>query len=167
MLFETVHRVASGREIPVEMSMNYLSHEGDEYIAGYFLDITERKKLEAIANAASQNAASQYARSLLEASLDPLVTISTDGKIMDVNQATMVVAGVERDQLIGSDFSDYFTEPDQARISYQRVFEQGYVTDYPLAIRHVSGKITEVLYNASVYRNPQGEVAGYLQPPGM
>jgi len=28
-----------------------------------------------------------YARSLIEASLDPLVTISAEGKIMDVNKA--------------------------------------------------------------------------------
>ena len=40
------------------------------------------------------------------------------------------------------------------------MFSQGYVTDYPLAIRHVSGKITDVIYNASVYYNAKGEVAG-------
>jgi PAS domain S-box-containing protein len=37
-----------------------------------------------------------YARSLIEASLDPLVTISKDGKIMDVNQATIEATGVSR-----------------------------------------------------------------------
>jgi signal transduction histidine kinase len=34
------------------------------------------------------------------------------------------------------------------------------VRDYPLTIRHVSGRLTEVLYNAAVYRNERGEVAG-------
>ena len=58
----------------------------------------------------AQRQASQYARSLLEASLDPLVTISPEGKITDVNRATEEVSGVSRDRLIGSDFSDYFTE---------------------------------------------------------
>jgi PAS domain S-box-containing protein len=56
-----------------------------------------------------------YARSLIEASLDPLVTISADGKITDVNKATEEVTGCTRKELIGSDFSDYFTEPDKAR----------------------------------------------------
>ncbi len=105
-------------------------------------------------------ASSSYARSLIEASLDPLVTIGVDGKIMDVNAATEKVTGVERDQLIGSDFCDYFTEPDKARSGYQQVFSQGFVTDYSLAIRHVNGRITDVLYNASVYRDSQGQVAG-------
>jgi PAS domain S-box-containing protein len=88
------------------------------------------------------------------------VTISVDGKIMDVNQATLTVTGIERDQLIGSDVFVYFTEPDLAEIGLKKVFSQGTVTDYPLTFRHVSGKVTDVLYNASIYRNPQGEVAG-------
>ncbi|MBK7003562.1 MAG: hypothetical protein IPH35_27850 [Rhodoferax sp.] len=33
---------------------------------------------------------SQYARSLIEASPDPLVTISPEGKITDVNEASVV-----------------------------------------------------------------------------
>jgi PAS domain S-box-containing protein len=104
--------------------------------------------------------ASLYSRSLIEASLDPLVTISLDGKIMDVNQATETATGRTRAELIGSDFCDYFTEPDNARAGYEKVFSEGSVTDYPLAIRHVSGRITDVLYNATVYRNEAGEVEG-------
>jgi PAS domain S-box-containing protein len=120
-------------------------------IAGVFAaarDITEQKQ------------ASQYARSLLEASLDPLVTISPEGKITDVNEATIKATGVRRNDLIGTDFSNYFTEPDKAREGYLKVFERSFVTDYPLTIRHASGKLTHVLYNASVYRDIEGRVIG-------
>ena len=105
-------------------------------------------------------AASLYTRSLIEASLDPLVTISPEGKITNVNKAGEVVTGRNRSELVGTDFSDYFTEPDKARAGYQQVFLQGTVTDYPLVIRHRDGRVTEVLYNASVYRNEAGEVLG-------
>ena len=118
-------------------------------------DITQRKHMEQLTNASLQ-----YSRSLIEASLDPLVTISAEGKITDVNKATELVTGVSREKLINSDFADYFTDPDKARAGYQLVFSKGYVTDYPLAIRHVSGKITDVLYNASVYVDPNGQVNG-------
>lgn len=120
-----------------------------------FVDISERKLAEVAAQAAAQ-----YARSLIEASLDPLVTISVEGKITDVNTATELVTGAERKNLIGSDFANYFTDPEQARKGYQRVFSEGFVTDYPLAIRHVSGRVTDVLYNATVYRDIQGKVLG-------
>jgi len=104
--------------------------------------------------------ASQYARSLLEASLDPLVTISPEGKITDVNEATESATGLGRDRLIGSNFSDYFTEPDKANAGYQKVISEGQVRDYPLTIRHTSGRTTDVLYNATVYRNEAGHVEG-------
>jgi len=101
-----------------------------------------------------------YSRSLIEASLDPLVTISPEGKITDVNEAAIRVTGVTRAQLVGTDFSDYFTEPDRAREGYRRVFAQGFVTDYPLTIRHTDGGLTDVLYNASVYNDEAGHVLG-------
>ncbi len=108
----------------------------------------------------AQKEASRYARSLIEASLDPLVTISPEGKITDVNEATVKVTGVPRARLVGADFSDYFTEPEKAREGYQQVFAQGFVTDYPLTIRHKEGRLTDVLYNASVYRDARGNVLG-------
>jgi PAS domain S-box-containing protein len=108
----------------------------------------------------AQKQASQYARSLVEASLDPLVTISSEGKITDVNEATIKVTGISRDRLIGTDFSDYFTEPEKAREGYQQVFSKGFVTDYPLTIRHRDGAHTNVLYNASVYKDVRGNVLG-------
>lgn len=111
-------------------------------------DVTETKQ------------ASQYARSLIEASLDPLVTISPEGKVTDVNEATIMATGIPREQLIGTDFSNYFTEPKKAREGYEKAFKQGFVTDYALTIRHISGKLTEVLYNATVYRDDKGNVLG-------
>jgi PAS domain S-box-containing protein len=105
-------------------------------------------------------ASGEYARSLIEASLDPLVTISAEGKITDVNEATVKVTGVARERLVGTDFSDYFTEPDKARAGYQKVFSEGFVTDYALTIRHRNGRLTDVLYNASVYKDAHGKVLG-------
>ena len=96
----------------------------------------------------------------IEASLDPLVTISPEGKITDVNQATELATGVARNDLIGSVFSSYFTEPQKADEGYRKVISEGFVRDYPLTIRHVSGSTMDVLYNATVYRNEAGEVQG-------
>ncbi len=118
-------------------------------------DITERKRAEE-----KLKLANAYNRSLLEASLDPLVTIDANGKITDANNAAELATGVSRERLIGSDFSDYFTEPDKARQGYQKVFTEGFVRDYTLAIRHTSGRITHVLYNAVVYKDEAGKVQG-------
>tara|TARA_R110002167_G_scaffold341691_2_gene550172 strand:+ start:4060 stop:6843 length:2784 start_codon:yes stop_codon:yes gene_type:complete len=108
----------------------------------------------------NQNQKFNYTRSLIEASLDPLVTISAAGKIMDVNEASIKVTGVLREQLINTNFSNYFTDPKKAQEGYLQVFEKGFVADYPLTIKHKNGTLTDVLYNASVYKDNVGNVLG-------
>jgi PAS domain S-box-containing protein len=118
----------------------------------------ENKELEAFSHTATL--ASQYARSLIEASLDPLFTISPEGKITDMNNASINITGVSREKLLGTDFFNYFTEPNKARIGYQEVFTKGFVADYPLTIR--DHKLTDVLFNGSVYKDEQGKVLGIV-----
>jgi len=110
----------------------------------------------------TQKQSSEYARSLIEASLDPLVTINIEGKITDMNEATVNITGSVRDKLIGSDFFDYFTEPQKAREVYQEVFAKGSVADSPLTLRHKNGKLTDVLFNGSVYKDDRGNVLGVV-----
>ena len=110
----------------------------------------------------AQKLLSKYSLSLIEASLDPLMTINTEGKIMDTNEATVNVTGHSRSVLIGSDFLDYFTEPQKAREVYQEVFANGSVTDSPLTLRHNDGKLTDVLFNGSVYKDDRGNVLGVV-----
>lgn len=118
-------------------------------------EISQRKKAE---NAL--RLASAYNRSLIEASLDPLMTIDVNGRITDVNKATEKVTGRSRRELINTDFYDYFTEQDKARAGYKLVFSEGKVQDYPLNILHCDGHITPVLYNASLYHDQEGRALG-------
>ncbi len=154
---ETALLNRQGTEIPLsQVIVCHRSAEGKPaFLSTIMRDISERKRAqEELRKSAS------YTRSLIEASLDPLVTISKEGRILDVNRATEVVTGRGREQLIGSDFSDYFTEPENARRGYQQVFAQGFVQDYPLAIRHIAGRVTDVLYNAVLFRGDSGAVEG-------
>lgn len=124
-------------------------------IASLAEDITERLQAEQ-----ELRRAGAYARSLIEVNLDPLVTIAPDGTISDVNDASTLVTGCSREEMIGTDFCSYFTDPESARSGYLQVFERGTVKDYPLEIRHKDGHSTPVIYNASVFRDESGNIAG-------
>ena len=63
-------------------------------------------------------------------------------------------------KLIGTDFSGYFTDTQQAQECYRRAFTHGSVTNYPLTLRRRDGARTDMLYNASVYRDEGGAVLG-------
>jgi PAS domain S-box-containing protein len=102
----------------------------------------------------------EAARSMIESSLDALVAISAEGMITDANEATVKATGIPRAELIGTAFSECFIEPEEANAIYQLVFEKGMAVDYPLTMCHRDGTLTEVLYNASVYRDAGGKVLG-------
>jgi PAS domain S-box-containing protein len=128
---------------------------GARQMLGICQDVTDRRRIED-----ENRAAAAYNRSLIEASPDPLVTIDPAGAITDVNSATERATGYPRADLLGAEFSDYFTEPDRARAVYLQAFRGDDVRDCPLELRHRDGHTTSVLYNASVYREPSGRVLG-------
>lgn len=146
-----------GSQFPAELNVSVVRNDAGNSI-GFLMDvrdITERKWAEE-----SLRLAYAYNRSLIEASLDPMVTITPGGKIGDVNKATEVVTGCTREELIGTDFHGYFSDPIKARVIYQKVYESGTVRDYNLEIRHKNGSVTPVLYNASVYHDENSKVMG-------
>jgi two-component system CheB/CheR fusion protein len=116
--------------------------------------------IEDITVQARYNLKEKYSLSLIEASHDPLVAINTEGKIIFKNEATVNITGLTREKLNGTDFFDYFTEPQKAREVYREVFAKGSVADAPLTLRHKDGKLTDVLFNGSVYKDDKGNVLG-------
>ncbi len=147
------HKLEKGKRLlELDEANLELSFQNEEKVKGD----AENKKLEAINYSVRQD--SQYSRSLIEASLDPLVTIAPNGKITDVNEASIRVTGVPRLNLIGTDFKNYFTDSRMARKVYKQVFAKGFVTDYPLTIK--DNRLTDVLFNGSVYKDEYGQVIG-------
>jgi PAS domain S-box-containing protein len=155
--YDTVRLKKNGPIINISITLSPVFDASGELVAisSIARDITKSKEAEETIRLSYI-----YNRSLIEASLDPLVTIGHDGKIMDVNNATETVTGYSRNELIGTDFSDYFTEPEKARDGYRHAFYKGFVRDYALEIQNKDGQITPVLYNASVFKNESGETVG-------
>lgn len=148
-------RRKDGSEFPAEINLSPLQTHQDHLLMAVVRDVSERQRQED-----QLREAARYARSLIEATLDPLILIDRNGLITDVNAAAERITGLPREQLIGSEAASKFTQPERLLQGFQLVFEQGKVIDYSMAMRHVSGQVTEVLCNASAFCNEQGEVVG-------
>ncbi len=118
-------------------------------------DITAQKRAEK-----ALRSAVEYRRSLIEAHIDPLVTIGPDRRVGDVNAATEALTGLARETLIGAEFSSLFTDPGRAEEAYQRAVADGTVREYALAVRRSDGDVQPVLFYATVYRGADGEMKG-------
>jgi PAS domain S-box-containing protein len=157
--YELTLKTPGGREVLVSFNASiFKDTEGN--VRGIFAvarDVTEQRRLE-LELREQQN----YARGLIEASVDALMTVNPDGIITDVNEQTIRLSGYGREQLVGSPFREYFTDPDRARDGVKKTFAEGVVTNYELVLRARSGFETVVSFNASVFKDTEGKVAGIL-----
>jgi diguanylate cyclase (GGDEF)-like protein/PAS domain S-box-containing protein len=118
-------------------------------------DVSERSRLQRqLVDAAD------YARNLIETSLDVMMVIDMDGLITDVNRAAETATGTTRSQLVGSHFSASFSAPDSAHKALERLFPDGIVRDLPLAIARPDAIPTQVSCNITPYRDAAGQICG-------
>jgi PAS domain S-box-containing protein len=101
-----------------------------------------------------------YTRSLIESNIDALMTTDPSGIITDVNQQMELLIACPRDELIGTPFKNYFTDPERAEAGIKRVLIEKKVTDYELTARAKDGQETEVSYNASNFYDRDGLLQG-------
>lgn len=147
----------SGKTIPV--SFNATVYRGvDGMVIGAFATARDIRGIRQTIRKLEK--ARNYARGLIESSLDPMVTLNRDGIISDVNEAAVSITGCRRDDLIGIKFRDFFADPELADTGIQKVFEKGRVRDYELDLQNRSGMVIPVSFNATEHRDDNGEVLG-------
>ena len=125
-------------------------------VIGYLLigiDNTARKQFEVEYEKLDQRLSDQlfYTRSLIESSIDAIMTTDPLGIITDVNQQMEVLTGCTRDELIGTPFKNYFTDPERAEAGIKLVLSEMKVSNYELTARARDGKKTVVSYNATTF----------------
>src|SRR4029450_10635761 len=101
-----------------------------------------------------------YTRSLIESNIDALMTTDSLGNITDINQQTESLTGYSREELIGTAFKDFYTDPERANKGIQEVLREGKVTNYELTAKNKDGKETVVSYNATTFYDRDGKLQG-------
>jgi PAS domain S-box-containing protein len=163
-IYDLTYIRKDGSRFPATVSVTALRNIDNEII-GYLLigiDNTARKKVEAKQALLDQELRDQhfYTRSLIESNIDALMTTDPSGIISDVNQQMEFLTGRTRDELIGSPFKNYFTDPERAETGIAQVLREGKVTDYELTALARDGKQTVVSYNATTFHDRDRKLQG-------
>ncbi|MDP1636281.1 MAG: response regulator, partial [Gallionellaceae bacterium] len=101
-----------------------------------------------------------YTRSLLESSIDALMTTDPAGIITDVNQEMQFLTASSRDQLIGAPFKQFFTDSQRAEEGIKRVLREKKVSDYDLIAHASDGRTTPVSLNATTFYDRDRKLQG-------
>jgi PAS domain S-box-containing protein len=163
-IYELTYIRKDGTRFPAVVSVTAL-RDAQDVIIGYLLigtDNTARKQVEAEQMLLDQRLRDQqfYTRSLIESSIDALMTTDLRGIITDVNQQMEALTGCTRDELIGAPFKNYFTDPERAEAGIKRVLRESKVTNYELTARARDGKETVVSYNATTLHDRDRKLRG-------
>ncbi|HEX7020406.1 MAG TPA: response regulator [Gemmatimonadaceae bacterium] len=163
-IYELTYFRKDGSRFPAVVSVTALRDEHDAII-GYLLigtDNTARKQVEEERMKLDQRLRDQhfYTRSLVESSIDALMTTDPRGIVTDVNKQAEALTGCTRDELIGAPFKNYFTDPLGAEAAINRVLTEGRVTDYELTARARDGRLTVVSYNATTFHDRDRQLQG-------
>ena len=101
-----------------------------------------------------------YTRSLIESNIDALVTTDRFGTITDVNRQMETLTGAAREELVGTPFKQYFTDPTRAQAGVERVVADKTVIDYELTASARDGRETDVSFNATTFYDRDGQLQG-------
>jgi PAS domain S-box-containing protein len=150
-------QAANGQKLSVSFNAAVFRDAGGVVrgIFASFRDVTDQQELEL-----QLRDTQVYTRSLIESNVDGIMTTDPLGVITDVNEQMVALTGRTREELIGSTFKTYFTEPDRAEEAIRLVLREGKVTNYELTARSKEGRETVVSYNASAFFDRDNRLQG-------
>ena len=101
---EAVHRTKDGRGIPVEVSINYISHDGQEYNFVFARDISRRKEMEE---------SLRRTQLTVDSTNDQVFWLNPEGRFAFVTDSTCRQLGYTREELLH--MSIYDVDPTLSR----------------------------------------------------
>ncbi|MBI4660953.1 MAG: PAS domain S-box protein [Verrucomicrobia bacterium] len=125
-------------------------------IFGLALDITGQKKTEE-----ALRASEEFARSLIESSMDMIIAVDRDRKIIQFNRAAERTFGYSRGEVLGHPVDLLYAEPQEGWAVNSSVVESGGAIRTVLN-RRKNGQVFSSLLSASVLRNAQGDPMGVM-----
>ncbi|HUT52082.1 MAG TPA: PAS domain S-box protein [bacterium] len=98
---------------------------------------------------------------LFQDSRDAVYLVSTDGRLLDVNQAAVELSGYSREELLGMNVMDLYVDPRQRDDYREQIEKTGAVRDYEVKLRDKDGRERDVIITSTLWRGKDGEVLGF------
>ncbi len=155
---ELVLKRKDGSKIDVSLNVSSVRDEEGNVLYGrsVWRDITRHKQAEK----ALRQSETRY-RTLFGESRDAICINTREGKILDVNQATLHLLGYTRDELIGMNVRKLYVRPEDRSSFQQEIERKGSVRDYELKFRRKDGTRIDCLLTSTVRRAADGTVLEY------
>lgn len=119
-------------------------------------EITDRKRTED-----ALKTSQEYAKSIIESSLDMIIAVDLERRIIEFNKAAQDTFGYKPEEVLGNSSDILYADPHESPIVHQLTMEQGHCVREINNIRK-NGEIFPSFLSASVLRNALGEQVGFM-----
>lgn len=148
-----LHDISSRKQLAREQLRAQIAEETNLQLQR---EIIERSKAE---NELRQ--AKQYARSIIDSSLDMIVATDIDYRINEFNAAAEETFGYSREEMIGQPLTVLFSDDQEMSKVVTKIMEQGALAN-EIINRKKDGTFFISFLSASVLRNEKGEIVGAM-----
>jgi PAS domain S-box-containing protein len=125
-------------------------------IAGVTEDITETKVMQ---NELLQS--ENKFRSVFEDSYDCIFLISSNGRIIDVNDSGLSLFELDKSNVLGKHFTIYFYEKESAKSFIKTIIEEGIVKEFRTKFLRRDGSFFDGMLTAFSRRDENNNIVGY------
>jgi len=140
----------------VEISPRIIQYRGRPANMGIGRDITERKRAEE-----ELKAAEEYARNLIDSSLDMIISVDQDRRIAEFNQAAQETFGYSKAEVLGKHVDLLYADPTEGLKVHQTARRTGRFTGEILNKRK-NGQTFPCSVSASAMRDAEGNFLGVM-----
>ncbi len=106
-------------------------------------------------------ASEQYARSIIDSSLDMIITVDPERRIVEFNRAAQETFGYTREEVLGKPVRILYADPQEGQTVHQTAFESGRIVR-EISNRRKNGDVFLCFLSASVMRDAKGELLGIV-----
>ena len=157
---ESRQRTKDGRIFPVEITVNYFEFEGKEYSLTFCRDVTERKRAEA-----SLRESQELYRTLIMTSPDGVTVTDLEGRITEVSQRAVEMAGCDGPEDLVGKSSLEFLSPDDAEAAMEglkRTLSEGIARGFEYTFLRKDGTSYLGELDAALLRDADGRPKGFI-----
>jgi len=155
---ETVFLTKRGKEISLEVNANPLFDEKGKIIStlGVFRDITERKRAEE-----KLKTAQEYTQSLIDSSLDMIISVDSDRRIVEFNLAAQKTLGYSKAEVLSKHVDLLYADSAEGLKVHQMTQQTGQFTG-EIVNQRKNGETFPALLTASAVQDANGKFLGAM-----
>ncbi len=153
---ESVHKHRDGSTFPVEITVNFVEFEGQEFNCAFAHDITARKQAEKNL----QESEEKY-RAIFESFHDVYYRTNREGEITLISPSVRDQAGYDPEDVLGHPVTDFYADPDDQEVFMQEIEKFGMINDYESKFMAKDGRIIDVSISARLIFGDDGHVLGF------